>query len=69
MACPTLSSSMSVTSESRSPKHQARHPIVAVVDTNHSPIGIARDSGNDDSSRAIRLCVARPMRFWRARAS
>ena len=31
-------------------------PIVAVVDTNHSPIGIAHViPGNDDSSRAIRL--------------
>ena len=31
-------------------------PIVAVVDTNHSPIGIAYViPGNDDSSRAIRL--------------
>jgi small subunit ribosomal protein S2 len=31
-------------------------PVVAVVDTNHSPIGIAHViPGNDDSSRAIRL--------------
>jgi small subunit ribosomal protein S2 len=31
-------------------------PIVAVVDTNHSPLGIAHViPGNDDSSRAIRL--------------
>jgi small subunit ribosomal protein S2 len=31
-------------------------PIVAVVDTNHSPDGIAYViPGNDDSSRAIRL--------------
>jgi small subunit ribosomal protein S2 len=31
-------------------------PIVAVVDTNHSPDGIAHViPGNDDSSRAIRL--------------
>jgi small subunit ribosomal protein S2 len=31
-------------------------PIVAVVDTNHSPEGIAHViPGNDDSSRAIRL--------------
>ena len=31
-------------------------PIVAVVDTNHSPIGISHViPGNDDSSRAIRL--------------
>jgi small subunit ribosomal protein S2 len=31
-------------------------PIIAVVDTNHSPIGIAHViPGNDDSSRAIRL--------------
>jgi small subunit ribosomal protein S2 len=31
-------------------------PIVAVVDTNHSPVGIAHViPGNDDSSRAIRL--------------
>jgi small subunit ribosomal protein S2 len=31
-------------------------PIVAVVDTNHSPLGIAYViPGNDDSSRAIRL--------------
>jgi small subunit ribosomal protein S2 len=31
-------------------------PIVAVVDTNHSPIGIAHViPGNDDSSRAVRL--------------
>jgi len=31
-------------------------PLVAVVDTNHSPLGIAHViPGNDDSSRAIRL--------------
>ena len=31
-------------------------PIIGVVDTNHSPIGIAHViPGNDDSSRAIRL--------------
>jgi small subunit ribosomal protein S2 len=31
-------------------------PVVAVVDTNHSPEGIAHViPGNDDSSRAIRL--------------
>ncbi len=31
-------------------------PVVAVVDTNHSPAGIAHViPGNDDSSRAIRL--------------
>jgi small subunit ribosomal protein S2 len=31
-------------------------PIIAVVDTNHSPLGIAHViPGNDDSSRAIRL--------------
>ena len=31
-------------------------PVVAVVDTNHSPMGIAHViPGNDDSSRAIRL--------------
>ncbi|HUL55815.1 MAG TPA: 30S ribosomal protein S2, partial [Usitatibacter sp.] len=31
-------------------------PVVAVVDTNHSPEGIAYViPGNDDSSRAIRL--------------
>ena len=31
-------------------------PVVAVVDTNHSPDGIAHViPGNDDSSRAIRL--------------
>ena len=31
-------------------------PLVAVVDTNHSPEGIAHViPGNDDSSRALRL--------------
>jgi small subunit ribosomal protein S2 len=36
-------------------------PIVAVVDTNHSPIGIAHViPGNDDSSRAIRLYARGP---------
>ena len=33
-------------------------PVIAVVDTNHSPEGIAYViPGNDDSSRAIRLYV------------
>ena len=31
-------------------------PVIGIVDTNHSPIGIAHViPGNDDSSRAIRL--------------
>jgi small subunit ribosomal protein S2 len=33
-------------------------PVIGVVDTNHSPIGVAHViPGNDDSSRAIRLYV------------
>jgi small subunit ribosomal protein S2 len=33
-------------------------PVIAVVDTNHSPEGVAHViPGNDDSSRAIRLYV------------
>ena len=33
-------------------------PVIAVVDTNHSPEGVAYViPGNDDSSRAIRLYV------------
>ena len=44
-------------------------PVVAIVDTNHSPEGIAYViPGNDDSSRAVRLTpAALPMRCWRAR--
>ncbi len=30
-------------------------PVIGVVDTNHSPDGVAYVPGNDDSSRAIRL--------------
>ena len=56
--CPTrCSSSTSATTRSRSPRRRSSASRSSrVVDTNHSPIGIAHViPGNDDSSRAIRL--------------
>jgi len=46
-------------------------PVIGVVDTNHSPDGIAYViPGNDDSSRAIRCMHAgSPMQSWKAAAS
>ena len=48
---------MSAITRSRLPRPpQLGIPVVAVVDTNHSPEGIAYViPGNDDSSRAVRL--------------